>query len=104
MRYTVTWSDEAEQGAGSQWGSRDPEVRRVVNATVALIDSTLLQDPGEVGRPDPESDRPDLNVRLWEPEVRGRRAFVQFVVLPMDRLVEVLRVSFPSGTGLPPGS
>ena len=37
-------------------------------------------------------------MRLWEPEVGGVRAFVQFVVIPDDRMVEVHRVSFPPGT------
>ena len=97
MRYTVIWSDTAEENMAFQWGVGGPREKATIDATVALVDRTLLNDPDLVGEPEPDSDLPARALYLWEPTIDGRRAYILYDIRPEDRIVEVVRASVPVG-------
>ena len=91
-RYTVVWDQEFERDLINTWAEADSETRAVLTFVADWADENLATDPEKLGQREPE---PDLrSVAVPHPNIR---VAVIYQVLPADRQVRVVRMTFQRG-------
>ena len=91
MRYTVTWHELLERQALGVWMYGTDDGRARLNAVSTVLNFALTNDPDRVGEP----VEGELGLRGWTTTAGGLQFYVEFLLRPDDRQVEVRRVTFP---------
>ncbi len=82
MNFSVEWVPTSVNELATLWLNGTPEVRQAINRATEEIDRILRADPEDAGE-----SRPD-GMRILHAPPLG----VNYLVSPMDRKVQVLRV------------
>ena len=93
-RYTVIWDPDVEARFIGAWVAGDPQTRAILTEVADWIDASLAVDPGTKGLA-----RDDLGVRILAvPCTRSTaRVSATYQILPEDRQVRVVRLTFRGG-------
>src|SRR6478752_1160259 len=88
-RYTVIWDQVLLAHFTNAWTKSDSPTRDALTEIASWVDRTLAVDPESIGR----ATR-DESVRVVYVPVSQARVTVRFQVLPDDRQVRVVRMTF----------
>jgi len=88
-RYTVVWNSDFEAQYTDAWTKSDSETREILTELANWVDRELVDDPVSKGRLSAEP----LTYIAAVPNALARIS-VAYQVLPDDRLVRVVRMTF----------
>jgi hypothetical protein len=91
-RYTVVWDRDFERDLINTWAEADSETRAVLTAVADWADDHLVIDPDQQGQSEPEPGLRSVVV----PHPQFRLAVI-YQVVPEDRQVRVVRMTFQRG-------
>ena len=93
-RYTVVWDKDVEYQFIAAWTAGDSQMRATLTEIANWVDENLAEFPEQKGR-----DRPDLAARILAVPVSNStaRVAVTYQILPDDRKVQVVSLTFQGG-------
>jgi hypothetical protein len=90
-KYTVVWAEAVEIPFIDSWVKGDSQVRAVLSDIANWVDSNLSRDPELKGR---QALDPGTRVVVVPLVSSAARVSVTYEIIPADRLVRVIRMTF----------